>query len=87
VTCHTVRGTPANGKVGPELTHFGSRNSIAANTLPKRDPRDDPDGSKNLNLKRWLRNPQAVKPGNLMPNLNLSDADIEALAAYLQSLR
>jgi cytochrome c oxidase subunit II len=79
VTCHTVRGTPANAKIGPDLTHFGSRRSIAANTLPI-----DPEGN---NLKRWLRNPQAVKPGNLMPNLNLSDADVEALAAYLQSLR
>jgi cytochrome c oxidase subunit 2 len=79
ITCHTVRGTPANAKVGPDLTHFGSRRTIAANTLPK-----DPEGN---NLKRWLRNPQAVKPGNLMPNLNLSDADVNALAAYLESLR
>jgi cytochrome c oxidase subunit II len=78
VTCHTVRGTQAAGTVGPELTHFGARNSIAANTLPK-----DPEGN---NLKRWLRNPQAVKPGALMPNLNLSEADIEAIAAYLESL-
>jgi cytochrome c oxidase subunit 2 len=79
ITCHTVRGTPANARVGPELTHFGSRQTIAANTLQK-----DPEGN---NLKRWLRNPQAVKLGNLMPNLNLSEPDIEALAAYLQSLR
>jgi len=79
ITCHTVRGTPANGVVGPELTHFGSRKSIAANTLPK-----DEQGN---NLKRWLRNPQAVKPGNLMPNLNLSEQDINAIAAYLESLR
>ncbi len=79
VTCHTVRGTPAQGKVGPELTHFGSRRTIAANTLPKDE--------KGENLKRWLRNPQAVKPGALMPNLNLSEQDVEALAAYLQSLK
>jgi cytochrome c oxidase subunit 2 len=39
------------------------------------------------NLARWLRNPQAVKPGNLMPNLNLSDQDIAALVAYLESLK
>lgn len=77
ITCHTVRGTGASGKVGPELTHFGSRSTIAANTLE----------STTDNLKRWLRNPQAVKPGALMPNLNLSEQDIEALAAYLQSLR
>ena len=79
ITCHTVRGTQAAGIVGPELTHFGSRKSIAANTLPKDDA--------GLNLKRWLRNPQAVKPGSLMPNLNLSEADIEAIAAYLESLK
>ncbi|MGH2350349.1 MAG: cytochrome c oxidase subunit II, partial [Chloroflexota bacterium] len=77
ITCHTIRGTAAQGKVGPELTHVGSRQTIAANTLP-----NTPEG-----LERWLRNPQAVKPGNLMPNLNLSDEDIDALVAYLQSLK
>jgi len=40
-----------------------------------------------FNLKRWLRNPQAVKPGNDMPNLNLSEADIDAIAAYLENLK
>lgn len=77
VTCHAVRGTPAQARVGPDLTHFGARRSIAANTLP-----NTPE-----NLARWLRNPQAVKPGNLMPNLNLSDQDIQALVAYLGSLK
>ncbi len=87
ITCHTVRGTQAAGKIGPELTHFGSRGSIAANTLQKQDPVNDPDGSKRFSLKRWLRNPQAVKPGNDMPNLNLSEADIDAISAYLESLK
>jgi cytochrome c oxidase subunit 2 len=77
ITCHTVRGTPAQARVGPDLTHFGARRSIAANTLT-----NTPE-----NLARWLRNPQAVKPGNLMPNLNLSDQDIQALVAYLGSLK
>ncbi|HEV2122409.1 MAG TPA: cytochrome c oxidase subunit II [Chloroflexota bacterium] len=77
ITCHTVRGTPAQGKVGPDLTHFGSRKSIAANTLP-----NTPE-----NLAIWLKNPQAVKPGNLMPNLNLTDEQIAALVAYLESLK
>lgn len=77
ITCHAIRGTAAQARVGPELTHFGSRRSIAANTLT-----NTPE-----NLRRWLRNPQAVKPGNLMPNLNLSDQDTEALVAYLQSLK
>ena len=88
ITCHTVRGTQAAGQIGPELTHFGSRGSIAANTLQKRDEAvGDPDGSKRFNLKRWLRNPQAVKPGTIMPNLNLSEADIDAISAYLESLK
>ncbi len=77
VTCHAIRGTAAQARVGPELTHVGSRRSIAANTLT-----NTPE-----NMRRWLRNPQAVKPGNLMPNLNLSDQDVDALVAYLQSLK
>lgn len=72
-TCHMIRGTEAIGKVGPDLTHFGSRTSIASKTLP----------STLENLKAWLRNPQAVKPGTIMPNLNLKEEDIDALAAYL----
>lgn len=77
VTCHAIRGTAAQARVGPELTHVGSRRSIAANTLT-----NTPE-----NLARWLRNPQAVKPGNLMPNQNLNEQDIAALVAYLQSLK
>lgn len=77
VACHTIDGTKAQGKVGPNLTHFGSRESIAAGTLP--------NNSQNLAL--WLKNPQAVKPENDMPNLGLSDADIQALVAYLESLK
>lgn len=72
-TCHMIAGTAANGAVGPNLTHFGSRQSIAAKTLP----------STVENLKAWLRNPQAVKPGALMPNLNLKEDEVDALAAYL----
>jgi cytochrome c oxidase subunit 2 len=77
ISCHTVRGTPANGKVGPDLTHVGSRANLVANTLP-----NTPE-----NLSKWLHNPQAIKPGNDMPNLNLSDQDVEALVAYLESLK
>lgn len=77
VGCHTIDGTKAQGKVGPNLTHFGSRMSIAAGTLP-----NSPE-----NLATWLKNPQAVKPENDMPNLGLSDADIQSLVAYLESLK
>jgi cytochrome c oxidase subunit 2 len=75
--CHALRGTPARGDVGPDLTHVGSRTTIAALMLPM-----DAQG-----LATWLRDPQHVKPGNRMPNLGLSDADVKSLVAYLESLK
>jgi cytochrome c oxidase subunit 2 len=75
--CHTIRGTSAVGKVGPDLTHVASRSTLAANTIPN-DPSD---------LAEWVRDPQHVKPGNRMPNLNLSQGDVKALVAYLETLR
>lgn len=77
IGCHTVEGTKAQGKVGPDLTHFASRRTIAAVTLE----------NTHENLTKWLTDPQAIKPGNDMPNLHLSDDAIEALTAYLESLR
>lgn len=77
IGCHTVDGTKAKGLVGPNLTHFASRQTFAGSTLPN-DPK---------NLADWLSDPQAVKPGNLMPNLHLSDRDIQQLVAYLESLK
>jgi cytochrome c oxidase subunit 2 len=76
VTCHTIRGTQAGSRVGPELTHVGSRRSIAAGTLP--NTREA--------LMRWVRDPQAIKPGTRMPANHLSDEDLAAVVAYLQSL-
>jgi cytochrome c oxidase subunit 2 len=76
-SCHQIRGTIAGGRVGPELTHFGSRASIAAGTLP------NGPGS----LAAWLADPQHVKPGAHMPDLDLGADDLGALTAYLQSLR
>ena len=75
--CHQIRGTSAHGNVGPDLTHFASRRTIAAATFAN-TPR---------NLREWLRDPQHVKPGNLMPNLELSNADWDALQRYVESLR
>lgn len=74
--CHTIDGTSAQGKVGPDLTDFGSRTSLAAGLLE-----NTPE-----NLRAWLKNPQSVKPGARMPNLGLSDADVNALAAFLMTL-
>lgn len=77
IGCHTIEGTKGQGKVGPNLTHFGGRISIAAGTLL-----NTPE-----NLALWLKNPQAIKPENDMPNLGLSQDDIQALVAYLESLK
>ena len=64
-------------RAAPALTNFGSRETISAGVLT-----NTPE-----NLARYLRDPQAVKPGVLMPNFHLSDADVEALVAYLEGLK
>jgi cytochrome c oxidase subunit II len=76
-SCHTIRGTGAQGQIGPDLTHLASRSTIAALTLP----------NDQQYLAQWIRDPQHFKPGNKMPGLNLSDQDIASLATYLRSLR
>jgi cytochrome c oxidase subunit 2 len=75
--CHQIRGTDARGQVGPDLTHFGSRTMIGAGVLP-----NDPE-----HLRDWIRDPQHAKPGNRMPGVKLSDADLGALVAYLEGLK
>ena len=86
IGCHTIGGTAAAGLVGPNLTHFGSRATIAAGTLT-----NTPE-----NLSKWLHNPEAVKPGNDMSVAMVSqvqtwggdaDSNIAALVAYLESLK
>jgi cytochrome c oxidase subunit 2 len=75
--CHTIRGTGAIGRLGPDLTHVGSRRTLAAATIPN-TPGE---------LRRWIRNPQHVKPGNRMPALGLSDDQVDAVASYLEGLK
>lgn len=75
--CHTVDGTEAAGKVGPDLSDVGSRTTIAAGLVD-----NTPE-----NMAAWLRDPQSVKPGALMPNLQLNDEDVSALVAFLDSLK
>lgn len=77
VMCHTINGTPAGSNIGPNLTHVGSRNMIAAAT--RTNTRE--------HLAEWINNSQVVKPGNKMPQHNFSDADLQALVDYLQSLK
>ena len=77
MSCHTVRGTVATGKIGPDLTHVASRDTIAAGVFDRNVP----------NLVTWLEDPPGVKPGSIMPNLELTGEEISALVAYLQSLK
>jgi cytochrome c oxidase subunit 2 len=90
IACHTISGlnAPADassadlvnaktGRIGPNLSHIGSRTTIAGGILPN-TPEE---------MARWLRDPPAVKPGSLMPKLGLSEEDISGLVQYLESLR
>jgi len=77
VMCHTIRGTAAGGRIAPDLTHFASRSTIGAGTRPRTREY----------LDQWIKDPQAIKPGNRMPTLGLSDADRSAIVAYLEQLR
>ncbi|HEY6959456.1 MAG TPA: cytochrome c oxidase subunit II [Candidatus Limnocylindria bacterium] len=76
--CHTVQGTVAQGKVGPELTHIASQKTPIAGVL-------SPVNEQNLTT--WIHNPPAVKPGTLMPNLNLSDEQIHDIVQWLLTLK
>ena len=76
--CHTVRGTPADGTIGPDLTHVGSRLSLAAGILPNERP----------SYRLWIAHAERVKPGVHMPSFGmLPDRDLLALAAYLEQLQ
>jgi cytochrome c oxidase subunit II len=75
--CHAISGTPAFGQVGPDLSHVASRRTLAAGALANN--RD--------NLRKWLADPQAIKPGNRMPIVSLNDEQLDALTAYLSGLQ
>jgi cytochrome c oxidase subunit II len=75
--CHTISGTPASGNIGPDLTHVASRTTLAGATIPNTPGQ----------LRRWITDPQRIKPGNKMPALDLSRSDFKAVAAYLNHLR
>lgn len=74
--CHTIRGSQADGKFGPDLTHLMSRKTLAAGVI-----KNDRD-----NLTRWIANPAQIKPGCRMPNMRLSPADVTGIVDYLQTL-
>ena len=77
INCHTVSGTVADGRFGPDLTHLMSRDTIASGAAP-----NTPE-----NLRMWIQNPDEIKPGSLMPAMKVDDRDLNALTAYLETLQ
>lgn len=75
-TCHAIKGTPAQGQTGPNLSHFADRTTFAAGMFERTDE----------NLDRWLDDPPALKPGARMPDLGLERDEILQLVAYLNTL-
>ena len=75
--CHTIRGTDAAGKVGPDLTHLAGRRTLAALTIP----------NTREYLRLWIADPQHFKPGNKMPGLRLTNGQIDAIVSYLETLK
>lgn len=77
IACHTVRGGGGTGTVGPDLTHVGSRTTLASGVID-----NTPE-----NLEQWIRDPSSIKPGVRMPASNFTDQELKELAAYLESLK
>ena len=77
ISCHTVAGTVATGRYGPDLTHLMSRATIAAGAAPNTQEQ----------LLRWITDPNQIKPGSLMPAMHLTDRENQQITAYLQTLR
>jgi len=77
ISCHTVAGTVATGTFGPDLTHVASRDTIAAGAVP----------NTTANLRAFVDNPANFKPGSLMPAMHLNDHDLDAVTAYLATLK
>ena len=77
INCHAIGGSVADGRFGPDLTHLMSRQTIASGAAE----------NTKANLRLWIQKPDAIKPGSLMPAMQLSDADVDALVDYLETLR
>jgi len=77
INCHTVAGTNANGRFGPDLTHLMSRATIASGAAQNTPEK----------LRLWIQDPNKIKPGSLMPAMQLSDADLDAVVSYMETLR
>jgi cytochrome c oxidase subunit II len=77
VNCHAIRGTPAIGRFGPDLTHLMSRQTLAAGVL----------ANTAQNLRSWINGPQHAKPGCFMPSMKLTAEQLDQIVSYLQSLK
>jgi cytochrome c oxidase subunit 2 len=77
INCHTVSGTAATGTFGPDLSHLMSRATLGSGVLPNTVE----------NLRAWVKDPQAIKRGNLMPNLQLNSHELDGVVMYLASLK
>ncbi len=77
ISCHTIDGTVATGRFGPNLTHVGSRDTIASGSVANNP----------ANLRRFIQDPANFKPGALMPPMHLNSHDLDAVTAYLTSLK
>jgi cytochrome c oxidase subunit 2 len=77
INCHAIGGTVADGRFGPDLTHLMSRQTIASGAAE----------NTKANLRSWIQKPDAIKPGSLMPAMQLKNADLDALVDYLETLR
>jgi cytochrome c oxidase subunit II len=76
INCHAVSGTAANGRFGPDLTHLASRDTIASGPF-----QNTPE-----NLRKWIDDPNSMKPGSLMPSMHLNSHDLDVITAYLTQL-
>jgi cytochrome c oxidase subunit 2 len=76
-SCHAIRGTPARGFVGPDLTHLASRTTLAGLVIP----------NTRSYLTRWIVDSQHFKPGNDMPDFSLQSSQLQSLVAYLEGLK
>ena len=76
INCHTIAGTVATGRFGPDLTHVASRDTISSGTI-----QNTPE-----NMRKWLADPNSMKPGSLMPAMHLNDHDLDVITVYLTQL-
>ena len=77
INCHSIRGVSVAANAAPDLTHIAGRQILGGGVLSNTE----------TNLSRWLKNPQAVKPGCFMPDLKLTEAQVNALTIYLETLQ